>query len=70
MGVPVSNGFGRRLRYLVWDEHNDKLIGLIAIGDPVFNLSVSRQLDQVESLDARRGWNRDQYSGGANPMRA
>ncbi len=38
--VPVSNGFGRRLRYLVWDTHNDKLIGLIAIGDPVFNLTV------------------------------
>ena len=38
--VPVSNGFGRRLRYLVWDGHNDKLIGIIAIGDPVFNLSV------------------------------
>ena len=37
--VPVSNGFGRRLRYLVWDDHNKKLIGLIAIGDPVFNLS-------------------------------
>ena len=34
--VPVSNGFGRRLRYLVWDAHNEKLIGLIAIGDPVF----------------------------------
>ena len=38
--VPISNGFGRRLRYLVWDRHNDKLIGIIAIGDPVFNLSV------------------------------
>jgi hypothetical protein len=42
--VPVSNGFGRRLRYLVWDEHNKKLIGLIAIGDPVFNLSVRDKL--------------------------
>jgi hypothetical protein len=42
--IPVSNGFGRRLRYLVWDEHNDKLIGLIAIGDPVFNLSVRDRL--------------------------
>jgi len=41
--VPVSNGFGRRLRYLVWDSHNDKLIGLIAIGDPVFNLTVRDQ---------------------------
>ena len=38
--VPVSNGFGRRLRYLVWDQTNGKLMGLIAIGDPVFNLGV------------------------------
>lgn len=38
--VPVSNGFGRRLRYLVWDQANGKLMGLIAIGDPVFNLGV------------------------------
>ena len=46
--VPVSNGFGRRLRYLVWDGHNDKLIGIIAIGDPVFNLAVR---------DTDIGWN-------------
>lgn len=38
--VPISNGFGRRLRYLIWDESNGKLMGLIAIGDPVFNLAV------------------------------
>ena len=42
--VPVSNGFGRRLRYLVWDDHNGKLIGIVAIGDPVFNLSVRDRL--------------------------
>jgi hypothetical protein len=42
--VPVSNGFGRRLRYLVWDKHNDKLMGIIAIGDPVFNLHVRDSL--------------------------
>lgn len=42
--VPVSNGFGRRLRYLVWDDHIGKLIGIIAIGDPVFNLSVRDSL--------------------------
>ncbi|MGO9229301.1 MAG: Druantia anti-phage system protein DruA [Bryobacteraceae bacterium] len=42
--VPVSNGFGRRLRFLVWDEHNGKLIGIVAIGDPVFNLSVRDNL--------------------------
>ena len=33
-------GFGRRLRFLVWDDSNGKLIGILAIGDPVFNLSV------------------------------
>ena len=42
--VPVSSGFGRRLRYLVWDDSNDKIIGLIAIGDPVFNLAVRDNL--------------------------
>jgi hypothetical protein len=42
--VPVSVGFGRRLRYLVWDESHDRLVGVIALGDPVFNLSVRDNL--------------------------
>jgi hypothetical protein len=37
--VPVSQGFGRRKRFLVRDNQNGKLIGIFAIGDPVFNLS-------------------------------
>lgn len=49
--IPVSHGFGRRLRYLVWDESNEKLIGLLAIGDPVFNLS---------ARDTLIGWNSHQ----------
>lgn len=49
--VPVSNGFGRRLRYLVWDENNGKLMGLIAIGDPVFNLAVRDKLVGWDSHD-------------------
>lgn len=36
--VPVSRGFGRRMRFLVRDQSNGKLIGLFALGDPVFNL--------------------------------
>lgn len=36
--VPVSQGFGRRIRFLVMDENNDKLIGIIGLTDPVFNL--------------------------------
>jgi hypothetical protein len=36
--VPVSRGYGRRMRYLVIDQQNTKLVGIMALGDPVFNL--------------------------------
>jgi len=38
------------MRFLVWDRHNNKLIGLMALGDPVFNLHVR---------DAYIGWSSD-----------
>lgn len=37
--IPISSGYGRRLRFLVVDRQNDKLIGIIGLGDPVFALS-------------------------------
>lgn len=49
--VPVSQGYGRRMRFLVWDDSNEKLIGIFALGDPVFNLAVR---------DAWVGWSVDQ----------
>ena len=36
--IPVSSGYGRRLRFLVIDQYNQKLIGLFGLADPVFNL--------------------------------
>jgi hypothetical protein len=36
--IPVSSGYGRRLRFLVVDESNGKLVGLIGLGDPIFSL--------------------------------
>lgn len=36
--IPVSAGYGRRLRFLVFDDSNGKLIGLFGLGDPIFNL--------------------------------
>ena len=48
--VPVSNGFGRRLRFLVRDRQNGNLIGVFAIGDPVFNL---------RARDDWIGWNHE-----------
>ena len=46
--VPVSKGYGRRMRYLVLDHSNGKLIGIFALGDPVFNLN---------ARDSWIGWN-------------
>lgn len=36
--VPVSRGYGRRMRFLVRDRANGKIMGVFALGDPVFNL--------------------------------
>lgn len=49
--VPVTAGFGRRLRFLVFDRQNNKLIGLIGLSDPVIGLAVR---------DKMIGWNKDQ----------
>lgn len=49
--VPVSAGYGRRLRFLVMDESNDKLIGIIGLCDPVYAL---------KARDEWIGWNEEQ----------
>jgi hypothetical protein len=49
--IPVSVGYGRRTRFLVRDESNGKLIGVFALGDPVYNLS---------SRDDEIGWGVEQ----------
>lgn len=36
--IPVSSGYGRRLRFLVKDRYTDKLMGLFGLGDPVISL--------------------------------
>lgn len=37
--IPVSSGYGRRMRFLVFDQFNGKLMGIIGLGDPVFALT-------------------------------
>jgi hypothetical protein len=49
--IPVSNGYGRRMRFLVWDRSNKKLIGLIALADPVFNMTARDQAIGWNSMD-------------------
>ncbi len=48
--IPVSAGYGRRLRFVVYDESNNKLIGLFGLGDPIFGLG---------PRDRWIGWDRD-----------
>jgi hypothetical protein len=36
--IPVSRGYGRRFRILIFDRSNGKLFGLLCLTDPVFNL--------------------------------
>lgn len=48
--IPVSSGYGRRLRFLVIDEGNSKLIGILGLGDPVMALT---------ARDQWVGWTRD-----------
>lgn len=49
--IPVSSGYGRRMRFLVIDRgHDDKVIGLIGLADPVFALGCR---------DSAIGWSRE-----------
>ena len=36
--IPVSAGYGRRLRFVIYDESNNKLIGIFGLADPIFGL--------------------------------
>ena len=49
--VPVSNGYGRRSRFLVRDRQNGKLIAIFALGDPVIAQA---------ARDAAIGWTTEQ----------
>ncbi|MCY2981161.1 MAG: DUF4338 domain-containing protein [Planctomycetota bacterium] len=55
--IPVSSGYGRRLRYVVMDSANNKLIGVIGLGDPVFALA---------PRDNWIGWTSQQRRDGLN----
>lgn len=38
--IPVSQGYGRRMRFLVFDDSNNKLMGILGLADPVYCLAV------------------------------
>ncbi len=67
--VPVSEGFGRRLKFLVFNESHDSLIGLFGLGDPVFNLRArDRWIGWNQGMRRERLYNvLDVYVAGAVP---
>ncbi len=48
--IPVSAGYGRRLRFLIIDDSNGKLIGILGLHDPVYSL---------HTRDEWVGWDRE-----------
>ncbi len=52
--IPISSGYGRRIRFLVRDAFNGKLMGIIGLGDPVFSL---------RARDSWIGWTAQEKKG-------
>ena len=67
--IPVSPGYGRRLRFLIFDNSNEKLIGVLGLADPVYCLSVRDSWIGWSDQDKRgRLWHvMDAYVLGAVP---
>ena len=51
--VPVSRGYGRRMRFIIRDSQNGKLVGILALGSPVFNLQARDEWVGWTSEDRR-----------------
>ncbi len=49
--IPVSAGYGRRIRCLVWDRRHQALMGIVGLTDPVYALG---------PRDRWIGWNKEQ----------
>jgi hypothetical protein len=48
--IPISTGYGRRMRFLLMDRSNGKAIGIFSLGDPVISL---------KDRDSWIGWDRE-----------
>jgi len=46
--IPISSGYGRRLRFVIVDQNNGRLIGILGLHDPVYSL---------QARDQWIGWN-------------
>ena len=67
--IPVSQGYGRRMRFLIFDESNGKLIGVLGLSDPVYCLAVrDKWIGWADQAKRLRLWHvMDAYVLGAVP---
>ena len=67
--IPVSPGYGRRMRFLVFDESNEKLLGVLGLADPVYCLAVrDKWIGWADDAKRLRLWHAmDAYVLGAVP---
>lgn len=67
--IPVSAGYGRRIRFLIYDENNGKIIGLLGLGDPVYSLQARDKMIGFDSeAKSKRLWHvMDAYVLGSVP---
>lgn len=68
--LPFSKGYGRRLRFLVMDRHNDKLIGILGLQSPPIAWALrDRLLTFPDKVTKERGINQtlDAFTVGALP---
>jgi len=49
--VPISSGYGRRMRFILWDKTHNKVFGIFGLGDPVIGLRIR---------DDYIGWSKNQ----------
>ena len=49
--VPISSGYGRRMRFILWDKTYNKVFGIFGLGDPIIGFKIR---------DYYIGWNKEQ----------
>lgn len=54
--MPYSSGYGRRIRFLVIDDNNGKLIGVIGLSSPPMNLMPRDEYMKVAHRDDKPYW--------------
>ncbi|MFM6398464.1 Druantia anti-phage system protein DruA, partial [Planktothrix sp.] len=67
--LPYSNGYGRRMGYLIWDDSNGKLMGILGLQSPPLSLALRDKKFNIPKAKKTEIVNQtmDAYTVGALP---